>query len=277
MDIGEVLYHLERFLCMRASDDRDPVPSKDRRRLRCSCARDREDRRCFATTAYDRHSLICPSSSPRSDLNASQAPSFSKLTRRTCCGIRSKTRDKMVFDHRMVERLKQSSADAIFTKVGRRRNCFGFIDGTVRRICRPTRHQKQAIIMANGLIVSLCGPAKGLRHYGYMLRASEMAAEKENSPAVLTNAQTQFNLDLSKARIAVWLEWKYFTLPNNIKVLKAAVGLLSFVAAFLTNCLSCVRRRNKSSKYFWCSLSTHLCYLADISHGVVDEADYREG
>ncbi|KAF4039388.1 putative DDE Tnp4 domain-containing protein [Phytophthora infestans] len=53
-------------------------------------------------------------------------------------------KDKMVFDHRMVERLKQISADAIFTKVGRRRSCFEFIDGTVRRICRPTRHQKQA-------------------------------------------------------------------------------------------------------------------------------------
>ncbi|KAF4039387.1 hypothetical protein GN244_ATG08521 [Phytophthora infestans] len=70
--------------------------------------------------------------------------------------------------------------------------------------------------------------------------------------------------------------WKYFTLPNNIKVLKAAVGLLSLVASFLTNCLSCVRRRNKPSKYFWCSLPTHLCYLADKCHGVVDEADYRE-
>ncbi|KAF4134649.1 DDE superfamily endonuclease [Phytophthora infestans] len=95
--------------------------------------------------------------------------------------------------------------------------------------------------------------------------------------AVLTNAQTQFNFDLSKARIAVewrfgWIVsyWKYFTLPNNMKVPKSPVGLLYIVAAFLTG----VRRRIQSSKYFRCSLPTLQCYLAELSHHVVDEADY---
>ncbi|KAF4039253.1 DDE superfamily endonuclease [Phytophthora infestans] len=79
--------------------------------------------------------------------------------------------------------------------------------------------------MANGLIILLYGPVEGRRHDGYMLRASEIEAEMRKHPefliygdqsyplrswlivpyagAVLTNAQKQFNFDLSKARIAV--------------------------------------------------------------------------
>ncbi|KAF4043543.1 DDE superfamily endonuclease [Phytophthora infestans] len=107
--------------------------------------------------------------------------------------IYDKIKDKMVFDHRMIERLKQSSTNAIFTNVGRLRNGFGIIDGTVRRICRPIRHQEQAysghkkmhaiklqsIFRANGLNISLYGPVEGHRHDGYMLRPSEMVAEME--------------------------------------------------------------------------------------------------
>ncbi|KAF4038669.1 hypothetical protein GN244_ATG09196 [Phytophthora infestans] len=59
-----------------------------------------------------------------------------------------------------------------------------------------------------------------------------------------------------------------------MKVPKPPVGLLYIVAAFLTNCLSSVRRRIQSSKYFRCSLPTLQCYLAELSHNVVDEADY---
>ncbi|KAF4039252.1 putative DDE Tnp4 domain-containing protein [Phytophthora infestans] len=50
----------------------------------------------------------------------------------------------MEFDHRMVNRYKQRSAEAIFAKVGRHAYCFGFIDGAVCRICRSARHQRQA-------------------------------------------------------------------------------------------------------------------------------------
>ena len=51
-------------------------------------------------------------------------------------------------------------------------NCFGFINGTVRPICRPTQYQKivfnghkrvhslkfQSVTLPNGLIVNLFGP-----------------------------------------------------------------------------------------------------------------------
>ena len=36
----------------------------------------------------------------------------------------------------------QQYADAVHEKGAPLVNCFGFIDGTVRPICRPTRHQK---------------------------------------------------------------------------------------------------------------------------------------
>ncbi|KAE8959468.1 hypothetical protein PR002_g30533 [Phytophthora rubi] len=99
--------------------------------------------------------------------------------------------------------------------------------------------------------------------------------------AVLTNAQTQFNLDLSKARVAVewsfgWIvrDWEIFTHPNNMKLFKSPIGLLYIVAAFLTNCLSCVRRRNQTSKYFRCNLPTLEIYLADLHDEDVNEDDY---
>ena len=51
-------------------------------------------------------------------------------------------------------------------------NCFGFVDGTVRPICRPGKDQKvvynghkrvhalkfQSVSLPNGLVAQLCGP-----------------------------------------------------------------------------------------------------------------------
>ena len=65
-------------------------------------------------------------------------------------------------------------------------NCFGFIDGTVRQICRPGKMQRvvynghkrvhalkfQAIAVPNGLIANLYGPVEGCRHDAGMLKDS---------------------------------------------------------------------------------------------------------
>jgi hypothetical protein len=59
-----------------------------------------------------------------------------------------------------------------------------------------------------------------------------------------------------------------------MKVYQTPVGMLFIVAAFLTNCISCVRRRNKATKNFKCVLSTLEIYLADLlapSGATVDE------
>ena len=64
--------------------------------------------------------------------------------------------------------------------------CFGFIDGTVRPISRPEEDQRlvynghksvhslkfQSLVIPNGLIANLCGPAEGRRHDAGMLNES---------------------------------------------------------------------------------------------------------
>lgn len=66
----------------------------------------------------------------------------------------------------------QIYAEAIERKGAALSNCFGFIDGTVRPICRPTKHQRivynghkrlhaikfQSVTIPNGLIANMFGP-----------------------------------------------------------------------------------------------------------------------
>lgn len=66
------------------------------------------------------------------------------------------------------------------------RNCFGFVDGTVRPICRPEENQRvvynghkrvhalkfQSVALPNGLIGNLYGPVEGRKHDAGMLRDS---------------------------------------------------------------------------------------------------------
>lgn len=66
----------------------------------------------------------------------------------------------------------QLYADAVSLKGAALNNCFGFIDGTVRPICRPGEHQRvvynghkrvhalkfQSIALPNGLIANMYGP-----------------------------------------------------------------------------------------------------------------------
>lgn len=66
----------------------------------------------------------------------------------------------------------QSYADAVHAKGAPLKNCFGFVDGTVRPICRPGKHQNvvynghkrvhsikfQSVVIPNGLIANLAGP-----------------------------------------------------------------------------------------------------------------------
>lgn len=79
-------------------------------------------------------------------------------------------------------------AQAIEAKGSPLTNCWGFIDGTVRPICRPQHHQRevynghkrchalkfQNIVAPNGLIAHLYGPFEGRRHDAAMLVESEV-------------------------------------------------------------------------------------------------------
>lgn len=72
-------------------------------------------------------------------------------------------------------------------------NCWGFIDGTVRPMCRPMVAQRlfynghkrvhslkfQSVVAPNGLIVNLHGPVEGRRHDSFLLRDSQLMPQLE--------------------------------------------------------------------------------------------------
>ena len=65
-------------------------------------------------------------------------------------------------------------------------NCFGFVDGTVRSMARPTKNQRvmynghkrvhaikvQSVVTPNGLVANLSGPFEGKRHDSAILQES---------------------------------------------------------------------------------------------------------
>ena len=77
-------------------------------------------------------------------------------------------------------------ADAIYQKGAAIDFCWGFVDGTVRPICRPSENQRmvynghkrvhaikfQSVVAPNGLIANLFGPMEGRRHDCALLNAS---------------------------------------------------------------------------------------------------------
>ncbi|CAB4014568.1 Hypothetical predicted protein [Paramuricea clavata] len=77
-------------------------------------------------------------------------------------------------------------ADSIHAHGAPLQNCFGFIDGTVRRITRPNQNQRtlyngykrdhamkfQSVVVPDGLIANLSGPYEGKRHDSTMLYQS---------------------------------------------------------------------------------------------------------
>lgn len=79
-------------------------------------------------------------------------------------------------------------AAAISNKGAPLDHCWGFIDGTVRPVCRPGRNQRvlynghkrvhaikfQSIVAPNGMIANLYGPVEGRRHDSGMLAMSEL-------------------------------------------------------------------------------------------------------
>ena len=94
--------------------------------------------------------------------------------------------------------LSQANLDTFTTAISDRGspllNCWGFIDGTVRPICRPESNQKmlfsghkrthgvkfQSITAPNGLIANLYGPVEGCRHDAGMLRVSGILNQLED-------------------------------------------------------------------------------------------------
>lgn len=76
--------------------------------------------------------------------------------------------------------------DAVHQTSGAIENCFGFVDGTVRPVCRPGKNQRvlynghkkvhaikfQSLAVPNGLVANLYGPVEGKKHDSAMLAES---------------------------------------------------------------------------------------------------------
>lgn len=82
----------------------------------------------------------------------------------------------------------QTYATAISTQGAPLQRCWGFIDGTLRPICRPGQDQQevynghkrvhglkfQSVVIPNGLVANLYGPMEGRRHDSAMLAESQL-------------------------------------------------------------------------------------------------------
>ena len=82
----------------------------------------------------------------------------------------------------------ETFVNATFQAGGALRNCFGFVDGTVRPVSRPGKNQRvmynghkkvhaikfQFVAVPNGLVANLYGPVEGKRHDSPMLAESSL-------------------------------------------------------------------------------------------------------
>jgi len=175
---------------------------------------------------------------------------------------------------------------------------WGFIDGTARKICRPSRGQEaaysghkrfhalkyQSVISLDGIIVDLFGPLEGryndeglLLHSNLLERLQQLDSDHKTTHVIygdsgyaihprlispfqgssLTRPQKEFNLDMSRIRIAV--EWgfnhiitlfPFFEYKRHQRVLQRPVALMFRVAVLLANCHSCLRQTNQTSRKF---------------------------
>ena len=85
----------------------------------------------------------------------------------------------------------QHYANLVHNKGAALRNCWGFVDGTVRPVCRPGENQRvlynghkrihaikfQSVVAPNGLIANLYGPGEGKKHDSGMLADSNLLTQ----------------------------------------------------------------------------------------------------
>ncbi|CAH3176394.1 unnamed protein product, partial [Porites evermanni] len=97
-------------------------------------------------------------------------------------------------DHPWLTRAKRREmADAVHEVGAALPNCWGFVDGTVRPVCRPGEAQRilynghkrvhgikfEQVLAANGIIVRMYGPVEGKKHDAGVLRMSGLYQDLE--------------------------------------------------------------------------------------------------
>ncbi|CAB4032157.1 Hypothetical predicted protein [Paramuricea clavata] len=139
----------------------------------------------------------------------------------------------------------QEHANAVHDAGGALENCWGFVDVTVRPICRPGENQRvmynghkrihaikfQSVVAPNGLIANLYGPIEGKRHDAGMLRMSGLLDQLDQPTGDIINY------------------FKFMDFKKNLKIGLSAVGKMYSVCALLRNALTCFYGSTTSS-YF---------------------------
>ncbi|DAZ96067.1 TPA: LOW QUALITY PROTEIN: hypothetical protein N0F65_005845, partial [Lagenidium giganteum] len=184
-------------------------------------------------------------------------------------------------------------ADAVKARGAPLACCVGFIDGTVRSICRPSKNQKccysghkrkhglkfQSVVTSNGIIAHLFGPIPASRHDAFMLSRSNLQREARSKHlgfygdptygkqdhilcpfkgASLSTEQELFNAQMSDVRVCVEF-WTADTVlgvcdfAKNRKLYLQSVGKLYAVAAILTNVHACYNGQSNVQVFPSCS------------------------
>ncbi|KAG2217747.1 hypothetical protein INT45_005468 [Circinella minor] len=198
----------------------------------------------------------------------------------------------------------QLFANAIAQKGAPISNVAGFIDGTVRGICRPYKHalKYQAMTTLDGITAHLFSPICGTHHDGFILTEAKLLETLEDKlnfddgchfvlygdPAyrhhqnlvapfvVLENDRTSreslYNQKMSKVRVAV--EWEFGRTVNlfafldyhkDQKVWLSPVGAYYFVTVLFKNIKICLRG-GQACKYFGIDPPTIHEYLEHGNH-----------
>jgi len=117
-------------------------------------------------------------------------------------------------------------------------NCFGFIDGTVRPICRPEENQR---IVYNGH-----KQVHGLKYQSVALPNKAMSAVHMSVEWLYGNIINYF---------------KFLDFKKNLKISLSAVGKMYIVCAIFCNALTCMYG-NPISEYFALDPPTIQDYFA---------------
>ncbi|XP_068692273.1 uncharacterized protein [Montipora foliosa] len=173
-------------------------------------------------------------------------------------------------------------------------NCWGFIDGTVRPVCRPGLNQRvlynghkrvhaikfQSVVAPNGLIANLFGPVEGRRHDSGMLAMSGLLPMLETYSVSSTGQplclyrdpayplrvhlqgpfkgaalqQEAFNVSMSKVRVSV--EWVFGDILEYFSFLDFKKDLKVGLSAIGKMYVICALLRNAHSCVYGSTTST---------------------
>ncbi|KAJ8916944.1 hypothetical protein NQ315_013416, partial [Exocentrus adspersus] len=182
----------------------------------------------------------------------------------------------------------QQYSQAIADKNAPLRNCWEFIDGTARPICRPSHRQQnffsghkrvhclkyQSVVVPDGIIYycSLMGPYEGRRHDVGIFRDSNLYTQLEQNCRFPNNenfvlygdpayaktycSTTRINTRMNTVRQAVEWEFRkivsefaFLDFKKNQKLLLQNLDEMYISATILTNCHTCLYG-SQASQYF---------------------------